>query len=278
MRHGPCNGCSSMGHDEGRRLRRGGGGLRRLAGVLSFVLGAASCGGDELAAFEILHNQEPTAGRCDLATVDTEARIGAGVFDVAIGDRSSYVLTPLVENRTSDAIVVDHALVQVWMLFDDELGPVNIVCDRGELCSEWEIPLCEGSGCPVLPARETTSFEVPVLPRLVAAWIVRELDIALRAGRAPPTFELSMRVQLVGDRDGEQVISPVFDYPLDICLGCLVTFPLGTDSPAVPGPDCCGGGFPEPACYPGQDEGIDCRRCLRTSPEICNFGRFSCAG
>ena len=60
-----------------------------------------------------------------------------------------------------------------------------------------------------------------------------------------------------------------FQFPIDVCLGCLISFSQG-DDPASPGVDCnlplttagsqAAGTLPTP-CVLGQDEFIDCRLC-----------------
>ncbi len=127
-----------------------------------------------------------------------------------------------------------------------------------------------------MPAGSTASFDVPALPRAVTGYFQSMMDQAVSIGRRPPEFFLTTTVQLIGDAGGREIIGPEYRYDIQLCLGCLVEFPAGTDDPALPGPDCCGGGTATPSCYSGQDEAIDCRLCITTLPEICNMGRTTC--
>ena len=152
------------------------------------------------------------------------------------------------------------------------------MCDDAEVCDEWDLALCPAGSrtCPTVAAGDTASFEVPVMSRIVTGFYQTMMDIAVREGRNPPEFELIAEVRLVGTVDGEEVISEPFEYPVKLCLGCLVDYPDGSDVSRISGPDCCGARSSRINCYPGQDDPFDCHLCTRTLPEICNFGRLTC--
>lgn len=205
---------------------------------------------------------------CSLSAGGDAAVLPAGVFDLALGERASYVLTPLVANPGPDPTTVTSARIRVL----NESGvPYVFDCTDPEGCGEWELDV-EGE----IAAGENGTFEVRVLPRVFTGFVQSQLDADVREGRAPESFRVQAEVQLIGRSAGEVVVGPPFLYEIEVCLGCLVEFPPGSDDPALPGPDCCGAGRSEPACYSGQDTAIDCRDCLRTLPEICNFGRTTC--
>lgn len=239
---------------------------------LAIGLLAAGCDASDLV---IERNQAPDAITCELAQARSGAAIERGTFDLALGDRSTYVLTPLVRNRTSGRLTVETAHVTLAWEVGGEVVPLSIVSDVGVVYDAWDLELdaC-ASACPLVPASGTASFEVPVLPRSVAQYVGQLMDDAVAEGRTPPEFRLIASITLVTS-SGRR--SAPFDFEVRVCLGCLVEFPAGTDAPGIAGPDCCGGGAaPAPSCLPGQDAPIDCRACVRTLPEICNFGRLSC--
>jgi len=65
---------------------------------------------------------------------------------------------------------------------------------------------------------------------------------------------------------GQHIESGEFSFPINACLGCLVTFPAGSADPAQPLPNCLatssgGGGSSATPCIFGQDQTIDCRLC-----------------
>ncbi len=63
------------------------------------------------------------------------------------------------------------------------------------------------------------------------------------------------------------VESNEFSFPIDICKGCLVTFPADADDPLIEGPDCHGTSTSTSTtsasspCYLGQDQTVTCRQC-----------------
>jgi hypothetical protein len=244
-----------------------------LGRILFVFLALAGCGGTEL---DIQQNQVPARPLCELPLAPTPTTITSGTFDLAIGDRSSYLLAPLVENRTGSAITVDTVRVTLTWENDGVTQPLAIRCDGGETCSEWELDACE-DGCPVVPANGAAAFTVPIIPRVVTAYFRDQLDRAVREGRVPPEFTVTPTAIIEGtSEDGSLAISEEYTMPVRICLGCLVEFPPDSDSPAIAGPDCCGTAPAQSSCLLGQDGPIDCRHCIRTLPEICNFGRLSC--
>jgi hypothetical protein len=246
------------------------------SGLLALCV-LAGCGGEEGPDFAIERNQRADESTCELSPRRSGSAIERGTFDVALGDRSAYVLTPLVRNSTGSAITVTHARVAVDLEAEGLWGRVRIRCDLGASCEEWDLSTCnpsDPSDCPVVPAGGTDSFEAPILPRLVTAYFQGMLDAAAIEGRTPPEFELRSLVRLVGtNADGDEVVSAEFVYEVTMCLGCLVDFPPGSDS-AMPGVDCCAGGAPITSCQPGQDDPIDCRLCRATAPEVC--GGLTC--
>ncbi len=64
---------------------------------------------------------------------------------------------------------------------------------------------------------------------------------------------------------GQHIESGEFSFPINACLGCLVTFPVGSSDPSQPQPNCLAtsstGGSISTPCVMGQDQLIDCRLC-----------------
>jgi hypothetical protein len=252
------------------------GGRFSLAGLFACAC-LLACSSEKPVPLTVNRNQAPSAD-CTLDQLGGEPSIESGVFDLAIGDRAAYIMIPLVENPGAEDLIVTTARVDVVQNTDEGAITLRFTCTEGG-CDEWDLALCDGAldpTCPVVPARGRASFAAPVLPRVVTGYFQGQMDAAVREGRIPATFFLTTRVSLVGYAGEREVIGPSFAYDIQLCLGCLVEFPPGTDDPSLPGIDCCGGGAPIESCYPGQDEPIDCRSCLSSLPEICNMGRTSC--
>ncbi len=66
---------------------------------------------------------------------------------------------------------------------------------------------------------------------------------------------------------GESVESNDFGFPVNVCRGCLVSFPVTEDDPNLPTPNCASAGASSSSmatnvpCTPGQDLAIDCSLC-----------------
>jgi hypothetical protein len=76
---------------------------------------------------------------------------------------------------------------------------------------------------------------------------------------------------------GQYVESNEFEFPVDICVGCLVQFTAADINPLCSNPRNCFGNSTVAAssttsvpCIPGQDIPIDCSACRETNPAVCN--------
>lgn len=74
-----------------------------------------------------------------------------------------------------------------------------------------------------------------------------------------------------GSAEGCQGQSNTFNFPIDVCCGCLTAFPNSAELPETtwPGPDCNAPTTERPPCAPGQDDLLDCRHCARSNPAFC---------
>jgi hypothetical protein len=82
---------------------------------------------------------------------------------------------------------------------------------------------------------------------------------------------------------GTYVESNEFEFPVDICKGCLVIFPPGSSDPTLQAlcngvPNCKGpsSGVTATQCYLGEDQAIDCRQCGGIG--ICDPSHGQCNG
>lgn len=227
-------------------------------------VGCAASGSE----LSIVENQQPQPD-CELSQSRTGEPIAEGTFDLAIGDRDSYVLTPLVRNRSDTDLEIVAAVVRAY----EGSEPLTFACTEGS-CSSWNLSLCDRGECPRVLAHDTASFEVPALSRVVSGYFLGQMDAAVLEGRRPPEFDVVAEVTLIRS---DLVASKPFRFPIHLCLGCLVTFSDTSDSATRPGMDCCGfDRADDDGCYPGQDHGYSCRRCYQTVPEICNYGWLTC--
>lgn len=82
-----------------------------------------------------------------------------------------------------------------------------------------------------------------------------------------PNTRVTADVQVFGDTlGGTSVTSADLLFPIQVCYGCLVSFPADALDPTTPG-QCVGQASSSAPCFVGQDEAIDCRLCA-TNP-VC---------
>ena len=80
------------------------------------------------------------------------------------------------------------------------------------------------------------------------------------------TRRLIVKVSLFGHTlGGTGVETNVYQFPIDVCKGCLVSFVNAPDDPSTPGPDCKGtvtaSGDAIAPCVVGQDQVVSCTAC-----------------
>jgi hypothetical protein len=119
---------------------------------------------------------------------------------------------------------------------------------------------------------------IAVDPGTVASFAGTAGSKGLPAGDAPVNItsqqQIVSNIQVFGKTlGGESVQSNVFEYPINLCLGCLVGSLQGTP------PSCATSAASSSAtlpCYTGQDQIEDCSLCA-TNP-LCICGNTSCNG
>ncbi len=80
------------------------------------------------------------------------------------------------------------------------------------------------------------------------------------------TRRLIVKVSLFGHSlGGREVETNVFQFPIDVCKGCLVSFAAAIDDPTIPGADCKGTATTSTdaivPCVLGQDQVVSCSSC-----------------
>jgi hypothetical protein len=83
---------------------------------------------------------------------------------------------------------------------------------------------------------------------------------------------VTTEVRVFGDTlGGDEITSASLTFPITVCNGCLVSYPLEADDPASAGYLCTVGDSAssiDAPCRYGQDDPVDCRLCAGTMP-IC---------
>jgi hypothetical protein len=118
----------------------------------------------------------------------------------------------------------------------------------------------------VYPASGAVPGYAPITVTTIDSATIQN-DTALQNNvAANGTTRLVTYVKFFGQTTGGNTIeSDTFEFPVDVCKGCLVSFSSTSDDPALPQPNCRGAAssstsLPSP-CIKGQDFGFDCSLC-----------------
>ena len=268
-------------------------GALALGGVLTSLVGCV----DNTVSLYIRQVQSPTVSgtMCTVTSEPTSQIITEGTLDVAL--RNSYTLTPLLANQ----LITRSSMEQLRI----ETSTLNI--------QGFVIELHEGSPDGPLVGPAFSVYQNVVVPAALAAgtpgYAFAQIQVippqigdvlktaVCRVDRSGVTDDcpvprvssvnrrILVKVTAFGESLGQHnVESTPFFFPLNVCCGCLINFPLEADAPETmgggAGPD-CNSGMPSigPAsCAVGQDFPVDCRLCSSSRPELCQPRGYSPTG
>jgi hypothetical protein len=231
--------------------------LALVAAMLPLVL--AACGRVP-GQFEILNDQVPAAG----CTVPVSPGVyqGVGRLDLSIARGnvgSAYLFFPLIENNLPLPKSGSQDPNQIQLSgFNIDITPLagtssdtNSVLAGNALAhfkTAWS------GGVPSGGAQITAI--VDAFPVALAEQLLDQGSVS-----KDPSATLNLRVQALGTTTvGSEMQSDPFDFPLEICVGCLVANVQACpfmSAPANPGN----------ACNPAQDTRVDC--CTTNGALVC---------
>ena len=232
-----------------------------VAAMLPLVL--AACGRVP-GQFQILNDQVPVADTGGGCTVPVNATLyeGNGRLDLAVvrsDADSAYLFFPLIENNlpSSDNGAQDPNQIQLSG-FNIDITPLSGTTQAtntvlagnpsAHFQTAWSGGVKSGGG--------QINAIVEAFPVALATQLFNEGGVS-----SNPTATLNLRIQALGTTTtGTQMQSDPFNFPLEVCVGCLVAHvqacPYAT-APANPGN----------ACNPAQDAPVDC--CTQAGLLIC---------
>jgi hypothetical protein len=230
--------------------------------ALTWPLVLAACGRVP-GQFEILNDQVPSAAAGGGCTIPVDATIyeGAGVLDLAIRSSvdAAYLFFPLIQNNLPGAKSGAQDPNQIQMSgFNVDIttlsgtsAATNSVLDGNPLAhfqTSWSGGVSSGGG--------QVSAIVKAFPVALAEQLLNQGGVA-----NDPSATLNLRIQVLGTTNvGTEMQSDPFNFPLEVCVGCLVAnveaCPFSS-APANPGN----------ACNPAQDAPVDC--CTQDGALIC---------
>jgi hypothetical protein len=150
----------------------------------------------------------------------------------------------------------------------------------------------------IAPSAGTTVSYEPISITLIGGTTIQDLIMAGQLPDVPPAgqplratrgIRLITYVRFFGTTLGGQYVeSNEFEYPVDICRGCLIQFAPQDIKPGCSVPNCfgmgMGGSLPVP-CRRGHDLPIDCSQCLDVQdcygaapPGTCGTGDAGAGG
>jgi hypothetical protein len=238
-----------------------------LAGVslvTACVASMSACKHDDSTLFvqDVLAAQPVTAGEeCSFTSDPTQPFISSGVFDIAFG-RQGYEPTYLIGNQAvpevnsqqlqteTDIITVQGAIVRIT----DSSG--NQVANFTRLAAATVYP-STGSVPGYAPITVTTIDQ---------ATVQGDADLQSNVSTGGTT-RLVTYVTFFGiTTGGNSIQSGEFEFPVDVCSGCLIGFSSTDVNPLLPTPNCAlaasssSTSLPSP-CVQGQDFTVDCSQC-----------------
>ena len=229
------------------------------AAVLTVAAGTAipACAHNDASIFVhgVLLPPTPNGNACIYTADPTAALINHGVVDGALTDNYSpeflvgSTLIPKGNLATPDSetarVEIQGTIIKVIDPVDNSVWENNSVLTAGIL--------------------DPASGTAPAYSAIQAS-IMDAAAVAHFTPPPPPTGQASTSKLAVVDvtfygvtLGGQSVQSDVFEFPVDVCYGCLVSVPAG----AVTG--YCKGAVPSTstalACQIGQDQAVDCQKC-----------------
>lgn len=240
-----------------------------LTGVSFLACGVAAvgaCKSDDSTLFVqgVLAAQPVSAGaECSFTSDPTQPFISSGILDIAF--RSEYDPTYLIGNQSvpevnsqqlateTNIITVQGAIVRITDAAGNQLNTFSRL-----------------AATTVYPSSGSVPGYAPITVTTIDSTTINS-NASLQANvNAQGTTRLVTYVQFFGQTTGGNSIkSDEFEFPVDVCNGCLVGFSATSDntSPAYLQPNCIlaasatsTSSLPTP-CVPGQDFAIDCSQC-----------------
>jgi hypothetical protein len=221
----------------------------------------------------VLAPQLVTNGQQCIFTADpTQPFITSGTLDVDF--RASYEAEFLVGNQMvpqGNASTPTTETSRVTL----QGGIIRITDSAGNQIANYT----RYSSATVDPLQGTDPGFIPINLTIVDPATVAMVSGMVSQGTFPggrPTVRLVTYTRVYGyTLGGDYVESNEFEFPVDVCAGCLIQFAPQDVSPNLPAPNCANAqtngtsSLPVP-CELGQDFTIDCSQCVGYGIADCN--------
>lgn len=204
-----------------------------------------------------------TPPNCELSADPGAPQLLRGTLDVAFLD--SYQGAVLVASQLTPRGAKNQLRTETQGV---ELEGAEVTVLRGErVLGEFSVP---AGGFVSSTRAESPGYGLAVVT-LIPPGITGGLagEIPNRGDAVTVIAEVRVFGRTLG---GTEITSGAFTFPIDVCRGCLIDFPLEAIEASGDGRICAGSteGVTTSQCIRGQDALIDCRTCAATMDE-CAF-------
>jgi hypothetical protein len=240
--------------------------IARLVVAGSVLLVLASCLEDAPALF-IVHNMNFDQATCEGISASTQSFRSNGFMDLTIA--RTYVMFPKVDNLMSPSGASSLGGGGVGGAFEGNRVTLSHALVGFTTPAGFDVPMPRNLEIPIsgtLEPGSTLLGEIPVINEPLGVQLAASTQLDDRGEQVP----IEVSVQYFGlTTSGTEVESNVFTFPMNLCMGCLLDFPLEAADPLAEPPNCRGILIDELyevadidcGCHPGQDEALDCRCC-----------------
>jgi hypothetical protein len=238
--------------------------LQGAAALAAITIVGGGCTDNESTLF-VRQVQARVAGSCPVDNSPTALSLGRGYLDLAFQQQyraSLLVGNQLVPRGNSAQLRTETARIElqgVIVRVEDTSGAVV-----------WGPVTVPGTGL-VDPSNGSNPSFGLIDTVLLGSELGGSLVTQLAGNRNLVRYFTSIARVFGRTLGGQTVESGDWQYPINVCYGCLVTFPPEANDPKVmPTPNCdlasaTGSNVIRP-CIVGQDDTIDCRVCKETFP------------
>lgn len=187
-----------------------------------------------------------------------------GTLDVAF--LQTYQATVLVANQLTPRGVKKQLRTETQGV-ELEGAEVTVTDARGAVLDEFTVP---AGGFVSTNSSESAGYGI-ALVTLIPPGLGGRLRDGLPGRNSSQTVIAQIRV-FGTTLGGTEITSGPYTFPIDVCNGCLVDFPLEAVEDTGDGRVCAGSteDIESSQCIRGQDASIDCRECAATL-DVCAF-------
>lgn len=233
-----------------------------LSWAVLWVSALAGCDGS---VEPVVHSDEsvfikqvvkPDATACTYAAEPTADSVLRGTLDLAFARR--YRAALLVGNSTSSRVGMTDA-------------GVTLIAEDGSILSSSSAYL---GGFVDAKTGDEPGWGVVLVDLIDDPSLPEALGFTSPSTRSVDSFAVLAEVTVGGSTSGGGRTTSTFRFPIDVCHGCLVTFPVDATDPALATPNCLSvmDTPQQTPCFVGQDDDVDCRICKAEgfAPDMCN--------